>query len=288
MCLPVTCVVALISGCGKSDSAAQVSPGRGRGDVTFNRDIAPIVFEHCAPCHRPGQAGPFDLLTYADAKKRAKEIAEVTAKRAMPPWLLEPGYGEFKDERRLSGEQIQLIGEWVATGATEGSAADLPPLPQWSDEWQLGEPDLVLRIPEPTHCGNRDVWRTFIIPAPLQSNRFVRAMEFRPGNKCVHHAAMRFDRTPQSRLRDENDPGLGFGGITTPDTARPPAGHMLNWLLAARPISRRKAWPGHSRRVRTCWCSFTCKPQENRSGCSQPLGSISRINRRPIICPSLP
>ncbi|MBI3415998.1 MAG: tetratricopeptide repeat protein [Verrucomicrobia bacterium] len=200
--------------------------------VTFNRDIAPIVFKQCSPCHRPGQSGPFSLLTYAEAAKHAKEIADVTAKHTMPPWLLEPGYGEFKEERRLTGDEIQLLKKWLTDGAVEGNAADLPPAPKWSEGWQLGEPDLILKIPEAFTLpeAGRDVWRTFVIPAPLPATRFVRAMEFRPGNKAVHHAAMRLDRTPQARLRDASDPGPGFGGITPPDTARPPAGHVLNWL----------------------------------------------------------
>jgi hypothetical protein len=248
LCWALQLAVALpLAGCRPSDSAERAPAVGARVTVTFNRDIAPIIFKECSPCHRPNQPGPFNLLTYLDARKRAREIAEVTSKRAMPPWLLEQGYGEFKDERRLTEAQIHLIGEWVATGCAEGNAADLPPLPQWPERWQLGEPDLVLKIPEPYTLAEsgRDIWRTFLIPAPLRTNRFVRAMEFRPGNKCVHHAAMRFDRTPQSRLRDESDPGPGFGGITPPDTARPPAGHMLNWLpgRTAYKSPEGLAWP---------------------------------------------
>jgi len=214
---------------------------------TFNRDIAPIIFTRCAPCHRPGQAGPFDLLSYKDVKKRAQEIARLTAERTMPPWLPEPGYGEFKEERRLSEEEIGRIQAWVANGTLEGSAADLPPLPRWSEGWQLGEPDLVLKAPEPYTLpeSGPDVWRTLVIPAPLQKTRYVRALEFRPGNKCVHHAVIRLDRTPQSRLRDESDPGPGFGGMTLPETARPPAGHVLNWLPGRSPYKSPKglSWP---------------------------------------------
>jgi tetratricopeptide (TPR) repeat protein len=231
-CLTLTLAIGLLSGCGQAGSSVETAPTAPSKPVTFNRDIASIVFKQCSPCHRPTQPGPFNLLTYADAKKRAQEIGEVTSERAMPPWLLEAGYGEFKDERRLSDSEISLIQRWIAEGAVEGNASDLPPQPRWSEGWQLGEPDLVMTIPEPYTLpeSGRDVWRTFVIPAPLSTNRYVRAMEFRPGNKCVHHAAMRLDSTPQSRLRDESDAEPGFGGITPPDTARPPAGHMLNWL----------------------------------------------------------
>ena len=92
--------------------------------VTYNSDIAPIISRYCAPCHRPGEAGPFPLLTYADAQKRAAQIAAVTRNRYMPPWLPEPGYGDFADEMRLTPQQIQTIQDWVAQGAPR---APLPP-----------------------------------------------------------------------------------------------------------------------------------------------------------------
>src|SRR6266550_7862433 len=97
--------------------------------ATFNRDIAPILFRYCAPCHRTGEAGPFPLLTYADAKARARQIAAVTSTRFMPPWLPEPQESKFADELRLSDEQIAVIQKWVEQGAVDGAAADLPPAP---------------------------------------------------------------------------------------------------------------------------------------------------------------
>src|SRR6266851_8687811 len=136
-------------GCSRSDSSDHAPPPVPQGAVTFTRDIAPFIFKNCSPCHRPTQPGPFNLLTYADVRKRAEEIRKVTAERTMPPWLPEPGFGEFKEERRLSEEAIRLIQTWVTSGAAEGNTADLPPLPRWAEGWQLGEPDLVLKIPEP-------------------------------------------------------------------------------------------------------------------------------------------
>src|SRR5262245_18800187 len=132
----VCCALILLAGFSLSHKAAE--------PVTFNKHIAPIVFQECAPCHRPGGAGPFALLSYGDARKRAKEIAEVTSNRTMPPWLPEPGFGEFLGERRLNADQIELIGEWIRNGAMEGAAADPPPTPHWSEGWQLGQPDLIL------------------------------------------------------------------------------------------------------------------------------------------------
>ena len=94
--------------------------------LTFNKEVAPILSQHCATCHRPGQSAPFNLLSFSDVKKRARQVAEVVQKRFMPPWLPEKGYGEFAGDRSLSARQIKLIEQWVAEGAEEGAAADLP------------------------------------------------------------------------------------------------------------------------------------------------------------------
>src|SRR4051812_7335675 len=111
--------------------------------TTFTKDIAPIVFAQCATCHRPGGTS-FSLLTYADVKGRARLIAETTHNRIMPPWKPDPGAGEFVGERRLSGAQIAIIQQWVDDGTVEGDPFALPPTPQFTSEWHLGPPDLIL------------------------------------------------------------------------------------------------------------------------------------------------
>ncbi len=93
----------------------------------FNHDVAPIVFQHCSPCHRPGEAGPFSLLSYDDVRKHASQIADVTRRRYMPPWLLEHGYGNFSDEQRLTADQIATISDWAEHGAPEGRGEITPP-----------------------------------------------------------------------------------------------------------------------------------------------------------------
>src|SRR5689334_14998424 len=129
--------------------ALMLGAGAKAADVTFYRDIAPIIHHDCAPCHRPGESGPFSLLTYEDVKRHASQISAVTKRRFMPPWLPEPGYGDFVEERRLSDAQIQLIADWVKQGALAGSPADAPPAPTFRSEWQLGKPDLVLHVAQP-------------------------------------------------------------------------------------------------------------------------------------------
>ena len=89
-----------------------------KGTITFNRDVAPIIFDNCSVCHRPGEAAPFSLLSYDDVRTRARQIAAVTADRFMPPWLPDPGYVEFADDRSLTAEEIGTIGQWVGHGTT--------------------------------------------------------------------------------------------------------------------------------------------------------------------------
>ena len=202
--------------------------------VTFNRHIAPIVFRHCVPCHRPGEAGPFSFLRYADVHKRASQIARVTKARFMPPWPPEPGYGDLAGSRRLTDEQVALIQRWAAEGAPEGPPSTPPPLPAFTEGWQLGPPDLVIELPEPytVPAEGTDVFRNFVVRAPVHGPRYVRAMELRPGDKrVVHHANVLLDRSGSARRRDAKDPGPGFAGmdVELESDAFEPDSHFLFW-----------------------------------------------------------
>jgi Flp pilus assembly protein TadD len=210
--------------------------------VTFNRDIAPVVFHYCAPCHRPGEAAPFSLLTYADAKSRAKQIAAVTHSRYMPPWPPEPGEGEFEGERRLTDAQIKMIAEWAAAGAPEGDPADLPPRPAFTEGWQLGKPDLVLELERPytLAASGSDVFRNFVLHAPVTATRYVRAVELRPGNKrVVHHANILIDRSGSARRRRSDDGQIGFPGmdVQLEAGAFDPDSHFLFWKPGTPAVS---------------------------------------------------
>jgi tetratricopeptide (TPR) repeat protein len=211
--------------------ARSARPQPGPVSVTFTRDIAPLIFEHCTPCHRPGDAAPFSLLTYHDVSLRAAQIVRVTTARQMPPWKPEPGHGDFAEARRLTEQQIAVIQRWVLQGAVEGHQADLPPTPQWPSDWQLGKPDVVVTMPEsyPLEGGGQDVFRTFVLPIPTSERRHVKGLEFRAGgSKAVHHANMKIDRTRASRRQDDEQPGPGFEGGAG-RTAQFPDGHFLGW-----------------------------------------------------------
>lgn len=213
------------------EASARYTP-RKPGTLTFNQDVAPLVFEHCATCHRPGQSAPFNLLSYADVEKRAKQIAEVVGKRYMPPWLPEKGLVEFAYDRSLSVDQIGVIQQWAAEGAVEGTGTSPPPSPKWTDGWRLGAPDLVVKLPQPYELAaeGKDVYRNVVIPIPVSKRKFVSGVDFLPGNwKVVHHAFITVDGTPVSRRRAAKESLPGFDGMELPETAIMPGGHFLGW-----------------------------------------------------------
>ena len=210
-------------------------PARADGP-TFNKDVAPILLKNCAGCHRPGEVGPFPLLSYKDAAKRAGFLAEITEARRMPPWKPEPGFGEFHDDRRLSDAEIKTIADWAEAGTPEGDAKDLPPTPKFPEGWQLGPPDLVLKAPEAFDipASGRDVYRCFVIPIPIETDKTVAAVEFRPGNaKVVHHALFFLDASGAARKKDEAEPGPGYESFGGPGIL--PTGALGGWAPGAMP-----------------------------------------------------
>lgn len=210
------------------------------GTLTFTKDIAPVIFSSCAPCHRPGQSAPFGLLSYAEVRKRVKSIADVIDRRYMPPWLPEPGDAHFVGERRLSVEQIGTIQQWIAEGAVEGRTADLPPLPQWPDGWELGQPDLIVTLPASYTLApeGKDVYRNFVVPIATTARRFVRAVEFHPGNpKVVHHAFIEVDPTRQARHFVDKANPPGFDGMQLPGSVQMPSGQLLGWQPGKPPLT---------------------------------------------------
>ena len=202
--------------------------------MTFTRDVAPIVFTHCAPCHHDGGAGPFPLLSYADVRRRARQIVKVTGARVMPPWPPVEGHGTFKGERRLRSGADRDAGSMGGRGAVEGAGADLPAAPVFAAGWPLGTPDLVLTPDRawtlPAEGG--DVFRNFVLPVPLTRQRFVRAIEIRPGNaRILHHANALPDRSGVGRQRDAADPEPGFAGMDLEIASDrfEPDSHFLFW-----------------------------------------------------------
>ena len=232
-CLPTLALVAAAAGPlvvlaqSGSGSVSSAQP------VTFNRDVAPIVFRNCAACHHRGGGGPFSLLTYQDVKEHARQIAVITRARFMPPWLPEPGEPKFADELRLSDQEIAIIQQWVQQGSVEGTPSDLPARPEFAEGWELGEPDLVLtaRKPFALPASASDQYWNFILPVPINKTRWLKSIEIRPGQKrLIHHANILVDRTRSSRAREKTS-GAGFGGmeIRLESETFDPDSHFLFW-----------------------------------------------------------
>jgi Flp pilus assembly protein TadD len=227
--------LALAGGLAAAGCGQPVSPPR--TTTTFTKDVAPILYTHCAPCHRPGQPVPFTLQTYAEVKSRASVIVRAVGERRMPPWLPAPGQPAFIGERRLQSGEIATIRRWVESGTPEGNPADLPAAPSWRSGWDLGEPDIVVTMPKSfiVEPGSHDVYRNVVMPVTLSGRRFVRAIEFRPGGAPVHHAVIRIDRSQVSRRLDGLDGQPGFDGMAAYDV-QDPDGHFLGWAPGRGPI----------------------------------------------------
>jgi hypothetical protein len=212
--------------------------------VTFTETIAPILYDNCVTCHRPGEAAPFSLISYEDAKKRGGSIARVTESRYMPPWHAARGFGQFADERGLTDTQITSIGQWVKQGMPQGDARKMPKLPQFPDGWHLGKPDLSLKMPTAFEvpASGPDIYRNFVLPTSLTEDKWVRAVEFHPSaRKAVHHAIFSYIRGGSVAKIDGVDGRPGFGGITSlglgagPNTA--PSGSLGAWAVGTTPVS---------------------------------------------------
>ncbi len=191
--------------------------------VTYHRDVLPVLQQHCQQCHRQGEVGPFALMTYKQAVNWAADVKEYTQNRKMPPWKPVEGPA-FHHERRLTDQELATLAAWADGGTPEGDPKDAPPPRSFVDGWYLGKPDLVLTVPEDMTVGaaGKDLFRVFVLPTGLTEDKYVVAVEVRPGNKrVVHHTLNFFDTTGQARKLeakekakprqpDEPDHGPGY------------------------------------------------------------------------------
>ncbi|MDF1738481.1 MAG: cytochrome c [Verrucomicrobiales bacterium] len=182
-------------------------------EVNYSRDIAPVVQESCAGCHREGGGAPFNLTDYESTKRKARTIQRVVEKRYMPPWHATDGDIPLVDDRRLTDGQIELFKKWVEAGRPEGDPADLPAPREYPDGWKLGEPDLVLKMADAYElpADGPDIYRSFVIPTGLKKDRYLKAIEFRPSTPAVvHHSLFSVDTKGRARKADQEDPEPGF------------------------------------------------------------------------------
>jgi mono/diheme cytochrome c family protein len=191
-----------------------------KADVTFAKDIAPIVYRSCASCHRPDQSGPFSLLTYDEVKQHSETILAVTSNRYMPPWKPIHGDIEFANNRQLKDEEIALFQAWVDADCPSGDLSTAPVVPQFPSKWQLGEPDLVVTMAESFEipADGPDVYRSFVLPLNLPEDKWIKAIELRPSAAGVVHHALFFitEHQASSRPAGDGQPGMRGMGFIRP------------------------------------------------------------------------
>jgi len=219
---------ALIAASAFTTQSAQPTP------VTFNKQIAPIIYKNCSACHRPGEAAPFSLLSYEDVTKKGKMIAKVTASHVMPPWKAERASYPYRDERRLKADEIELIQSWFKEGMPEGNAGDRTAPPKFASGWKLGEPDLVVEMPAAFHvpADGPDIYRNIPVQLGLTEDRFVTAIDMKPSARAVVHHVLYFaDGNGRIHERPQQGAEPGFSGMRAGGASIPLGG----WAVGAQP-----------------------------------------------------
>ncbi len=219
--------------------------------VTFTQHVAPLFRDHCVSCHRSGGVGPFSLTSWQEANSKAATIREVVTHGRMPPWHADPHFGRFSNDRRLLDEEIAVIAAWVDAGAQRGDGNDRIS-PKSQPGWRIGRPDLVLSMPETAQVPAAEVlpYQYYETPTGLSSDRWVSAIEARPGNGAVVHHILVYVRDPDLSFEEQRALGLGGGMIAgyapgnvpltfKPDTAMLlPANATLLWQLHYTPTGK--------------------------------------------------
>ena len=212
------------------------------GNVTFYRDVLPVLQTNCQSCHRPGEIGPFPLMTYKQAVTWADDVKEFTQNRKMPPWKPTAGVA-FQNERKMSDHDIATIAAWVNGGMPAGEASDAPPPRHFTEGWQLGQPDLVLTPKSDLVIGpsGKDLFRCYSLPTGLNEDKYVVAIEVKPGNpRIVHHTLNFVDAKQQGRKLEEaaqekekdfkpTDYDRGPGYSVQMGTGFTPSGGLSGW-----------------------------------------------------------
>jgi mono/diheme cytochrome c family protein len=202
--------------------------------VTFSKDVSPIFYNHCVECHRPTMFAPMSLLTYNDARPWARSIKQKVLSREMPPWGADPAVGHFKNDSRLSQKDIDTIVAWVDGNAPKGNDKDLPATPHFTDGWTIGEPDVVLTMTEAYHIPAKGTipYQYIRIPADFKEDRWLKAIEIRPGSRAHVHHVIAYTQAKGGSL-GENPLGRTNIGGTTPNKPGVTFGDGIARLLRA-------------------------------------------------------
>jgi hypothetical protein len=203
---------------------------------TFTKEVAPILQDHCQVCHRPGEAGPFSMLTFEQTRPWAAAIKEAVKTRKMPPWFADPHYGKFSNANSLTADQIATISAWADGQAPMGDPKDMPPPREFLEGWQIGKPDLVIPLPLPFDIPSSGVidYQHIIVPTGFTQDTWVQAAEVRPTDRAVVHHIIAFVREPKSNWFKGQKPGVFFTAPQAktedePDTSALPSDFLVGY-----------------------------------------------------------
>ncbi|MEK6288654.1 MAG: thiol-disulfide isomerase [Acidobacteriota bacterium] len=259
LCLTAGLLLAVVFLFQLSTSASDKPPS----SVTFNKDVASILYKNCAACHRPGEIAPMSLLNYKEVRPWAKSIREVVVERRMPPWLADPQHGEFANDRRLSQKEIDTIVAWVDAGAKEGDVKDRPAAPPLPDVgWKFGKPDveLAMTLEASVPADGVVAYRHFVVPTNFTEDKYVQFAEIKRGDpSVVHHVIVSVREPGQGPLPPAGEINLGAaanreGEARTAQQSNQPGGRgntqdgmLLGWAPGMTPLNLR---PGHAKLIK--------------------------------------
>ncbi len=230
------------------------SPGPAAPAPTYSKDVAPILQKNCQVCHRPGEAGPFPLLTYEQARPWAMAMKIAVESGKMPPWFADPHYGKFSNSMGLIASDIETLAKWADAGAPKGDPKDLPPPVQWVEGWGIGKPDKVYELPQAFDVPASGVidYQHVIVPTGFTEDTWVQAAEVRPTDRMVVHHIIAFVREPGSHWFRGQKPGVFFTApqVKTkeqPDTSALPSDFLVGYAPGQPPEILR---PGQAKLIK--------------------------------------
>lgn len=251
-------------------------PRRGapQGEITYAKHVSRIIQQKCQSCHHENTAAPFSLLNYDDAVNWAEMMKEVVLQRRMPPWHADPRFGDFKEERRLSQDEIDLVVNWINDGTPRGNPADEPTPVDYPDGWRIGEPDVVFELPREVTIPAKGTipYLYFKTPTNFKEDMYLQAAEARPGNRSVVHHIVLFYEEPGKRARLETNwiDGAAPGNIPLQFPVgvgrRVPAGATLVWQMHYTAT-------GKEEKDRSQYAFKFCKEKPEREAKVQPIAN---------------